>query len=194
MGGSYVRNRGMKELSLQALVTSAIRKNGGFAIKLANRFLVGVPDLMIQIPGYPTTLWEVKRGNELWQGTKVKFGLTPMQYNLLDRFSKAGGICGVMHFMVGKQHMYFGIFDLDQVRMGIFANSSYFTELPRGRREEVINTLVRREHERYHDIIARQGFKSWGLRPDEPDSTELEEANALSAGVGRFEQPAKGNS
>lgn len=158
----------MKELSLQALVVGSVRRNDGFAFKMANRFLVGIPDLLIQVLGCPTSLWEVKQGPELYQGTRVKFNLTPHQYSFLNRFWKAGGVCGVIHFMVGRQHLYMGIFDMEQVHKGVYANSSYFTELPRGKREEVINQLVRTELGRHIEASGVERRLARQLRPDGP--------------------------
>lgn len=146
----------MKETSLQTLVVDAIRANNGFAFKLANRFLIGVPDVLAQPRNMRTSLWEVKKNPEPWAGSRVRLALTPHQYSFLDRFTDAGGICGVISFLVGRNHLFCGVFDMFQVHKGVYSNERYYTELKRGLRGEMVYEMLMKEYEKYdrHDEIA----------------------------------------
>jgi hypothetical protein len=83
----------VNELGYQKLVIDAVKSDGGFAFKLSNRFLSGIPDLLVQLPGLSTHLWEVKlsRPNRPSQ-------VTPLQRQTLLDYYEAGGKGGVLHF------------------------------------------------------------------------------------------------
>ena len=42
------------ELSLQRKLIEAAQGFGGYGLKLSNRFVAGVPDLLLHVPGSPT--------------------------------------------------------------------------------------------------------------------------------------------
>lgn len=132
----------MRELHLQSLVIKAVKDHGGVAFKMANRFLIGVPDLFIQLPGCSSTLWEVKL-------TKTKFGvrnsvlvnLTKAQENFLRDVIRAGGSGGVMSFIQDRHTLYFSAQSGPVRHFG----TNLYTLLEKGKREEIIvDTLLRR--------------------------------------------------
>ena len=88
----------MNELDAQRLICKSAVSGGGFAFKMSNRFLVGVPDLLVKIPQYPTMLIEVKLDK-----SKVKdpidVEVTPTQGGYLRRARAAGMVTGVASFL-----------------------------------------------------------------------------------------------
>lgn len=93
----------LNELHLQSKCVDAVREMGGFAQKCSNRFLIGVPDLLVQLPGYTTSFWEVK-----WTPViALKPDPTVKQKVWLRDFTKAGGFCGVIYFTMGPSDLMF---------------------------------------------------------------------------------------
>lgn len=88
----------MKELDCQGLIKRAVVSRGGFCIKLSHRFIVGVPDLLVKIPGRAAMLIEVK-----WaRAPKRKdymLEITPRQAQVLRQAEAAGMITGVASFL-----------------------------------------------------------------------------------------------
>ena len=82
------------ELYFQKKLIDAAEKLGGYGFKMSNRFLVGVVDLLIQLPNCPTLLLEVKQ-KALTPGTKlVNVGLRPLQSAHLAKHLRSGGYGG----------------------------------------------------------------------------------------------------
>lgn len=125
----------MRELAAQSLITRAVKDHGGVAFKMANRFLVGVPDLFIQLPGCTSSLWEVKMN-------KTKFGmkeffevdLTKPQENFLRDLIRAGGNCGTISFLQDTHVLYMSV-QPGPVRK---FSRNWYTALDKGKREEII--------------------------------------------------------
>lgn len=88
----------MTELEAQRLVVKAAKSVGGTGWKLSNRFLIGVPDLLICVPGQSTGIWEVKM-NDKPKGEEITLKLTPLQEKTLSDLDNAGGYCGVISFL-----------------------------------------------------------------------------------------------
>jgi hypothetical protein len=51
----------MKEVDLQLMICDVVNDRGGYARKLSHRFLNGISDLLVKLPGYPATKIEVKQ-------------------------------------------------------------------------------------------------------------------------------------
>lgn len=88
----------MKELQLQNLIIDVVRDHGGAARKLSHRFSVGVPDLIVKVPGVPAVLFEVKKNKWPVRGSVVKLDVTVPQLRFLKEFSNAGMDAGVISF------------------------------------------------------------------------------------------------
>lgn len=88
----------MRELEWQRETIKVARAHGGFGWKLAAKFLIGVPDLLIKLPNRPAALIEVK-----WQrvikAERVRLAVTVPQRNFLAGFEGAGGASFVMSFL-----------------------------------------------------------------------------------------------
>lgn len=111
----------MDELALQKLLVDVVRKNGGAADKLSHRFLVGVPDLLVKLPGAPAGLLEVKQ--HTWnkiKPAKIKLAVTKLQEVMLKRYDDAGMPTGVVSFLQqrgkGTQELQICVLTLTEVR------------------------------------------------------------------------------
>jgi len=82
----------MIEVAAQTLIVKSVKKHGGYAFKLANRFLIGVPDLLIQLPGLIGALTEVKMNHWPVLAKYVKLGISPQQAVSLRSWEEAGGV------------------------------------------------------------------------------------------------------
>ncbi len=81
-----------KELALQSEICKSVRAQGGYALKLSHRFIVGVPDLLICMPGYPAMLIEVKDLGVVTDKFDLKVPVTPKQREELKKFNEAGDL------------------------------------------------------------------------------------------------------
>lgn len=77
------------------LINDAKKIPNAFAIKLTNRHLAGVPDLMIKIPNIRVAFAETKVANWKDGSKKVKVETTPLQRSTMKKMVKAGFKCGV---------------------------------------------------------------------------------------------------
>lgn len=89
----------MNELAAQRLVIQAVKSVGGTGWKLSNKFLIGVPDLLLCLPGQAVGIWEVKISDRPKTVDQITLKLTPLQDKTLGDLAKAGGYCGVISFM-----------------------------------------------------------------------------------------------
>jgi len=78
----------------RALIEQTIDE-GGHGRKLANRFVVGIPDLLLAHPRYRTSLIEVKLVElPKHMDTKVNIPITPKQRDELRRWQAGGSSAG----------------------------------------------------------------------------------------------------
>lgn len=94
----------MNELAMQALVVKTVNDAGGFAMKLSHRFLVGVPDTLVKLPGFVAAgLLEVKRHDLSPMGVRAnmsfKLDVTIAQRRYLRDAAQADMPSGVMSFI-----------------------------------------------------------------------------------------------
>lgn len=140
----------MKEIDLQSKCIAAIRELGGFSQKMSNRFLIGVPDLLCQLPDFPTSFWEVKRRATVYQNPDP----SPKQKLWLRDFTRAGGFCGVIYFVASTKinEMLFAVrpssvFDLDDLKKPWRVDEDDFRTLPRGSKFAPFKEEIMRVHE-----------------------------------------------
>lgn len=130
----------MIEIDYQKLLVDAVRQDGGFAFKMANRFLGGIPDLLIQLPTYTTWLWEVKfKARRPVKPERVP--LRPLQYKFMTDYVKAGGLCGVVSFFKDDNDLYALAVPYDNLQFK--HESEWYTLLPRGEREQTLVGLIK---------------------------------------------------
>lgn len=82
----------LNELDLQTKIVDAVKDVGGHAFKCSNRFLIGVVDISMKIPGFPHAYNEVKLVKP-WpkKSATVSLDTTPKQIKFLKEYRKAGG-------------------------------------------------------------------------------------------------------
>lgn len=110
----------MREIQYQSLVLDVVRDAGGAGHKLSNRFLVGVADLLIKLPGREPVLVEVKLAKfakSTKDGHEFDVGVTVPQLEFLKKYHNAGMKTGVLSFVehgnARAQNLRVGAFKLD---------------------------------------------------------------------------------
>ncbi len=78
-----------REIQLQTHIVKSVRKDGGYARKLSNRFQVGIPDLIISMPSFAPCFAEVKDFGEVKGEFDRDIGLTEKQAHELTKISKS---------------------------------------------------------------------------------------------------------
>jgi hypothetical protein len=142
----------MNELQAQSLVVNAVRIYDGFGVKLAHKFLVGIPDLLLCLPNQPIGLWEVKIDNVPKRDNYITLKLTQLQEKTLNDLNKAGGYCGVISFLRDGQKLSIAAFRYDILRYEDSWTEKHrvsilgYAELRRGLREETIVSVLERAH------------------------------------------------
>jgi hypothetical protein len=94
----------MIETEAQQLVVDAVKADGGQALKLNNRFLVGVVDLLLKLPGHQPMWLEAKlhkfSAKTIENGYVIKdIGCTRPQKKWLSDWRYAGMLTGVVSFI-----------------------------------------------------------------------------------------------
>ncbi len=84
------------ELKIQKMLVDAVVSAGGFGLKMSHRHLVGVPDLLLKLPGFDAAFVEVKQATEPRQKLSRVLAVTPLQLAYLQKTSAAGMPSGVL--------------------------------------------------------------------------------------------------
>lgn len=95
----------MNELECQQLCIDAVEEIGGRGLKFNNRFIVGVTDLLLQIPGHGAMILEAKlhkfSAKTLAAGHLIEdIGCTAKQKMYLRDWGHAGMLTGVVSFVM----------------------------------------------------------------------------------------------
>lgn len=95
----------MIETEAQALIVDAAKEGGGQALKLNNRFLVGVVDLLVKLPGHEPMWLEAKlhkfSKSTIERGYLIDdVGVTTKQKMYLRDWRYAGMLTGVASFVM----------------------------------------------------------------------------------------------
>ena len=77
------------ELEVQSKIIMSVRKDGGYARKASNRFMIGIPDLVIALPPFAPCMVEVKDFGVVTDDFDRKVGVTPKQSYEMMLISKA---------------------------------------------------------------------------------------------------------
>jgi hypothetical protein len=126
------------EKKFQTDLVDAARGLGGYAIKMSNQFLVGVPDLLIKLPLDPVLLLECKTEPFPKKSRSIPVALTPMQRKHLSGFQKSGGLGAwcVMSVFEDVQLAYVGV-DVQQTALDTEHFKRYAVPRHRGTRWDV---------------------------------------------------------
>ena len=138
----------LKEVDLQAKVKDAIIEMGGFSMKMSNRFLIGVPDLLCKLPNYPTSFWEVKRVPFIRE--KIKADATLNQKKWLRDFERAGGFGGLICFVM-QNDLTVAVrpttsFDYEDLKAPWWFYKEDFVTLPRNCKMQPFKELLEEVH------------------------------------------------
>lgn len=139
----------MNELAAQSLVIKALRQEGGFGIKMSNRFLAGVPDLMLCLRGHPEIgVFEVKIDEVPKRDNYITLKLTDLQEKFLRDLDDLGGWCGVISFLRDGHKLSVAAWSYEVLRYEDHWMAKHrvstlgYTELKRGEREEKIVDIL----------------------------------------------------
>lgn len=91
------------ELELQKKVRDAIQEAGGKCRIISHRFVVGVPDLLLKLPGHETMIVEVKQCKFPVRAPIVSLEATVPQKIDLNGWQVAGARSGILSFLVRKK-------------------------------------------------------------------------------------------
>lgn len=105
-----------KELKLQKDIKDSVITDGGYSVKLSNRFTMGIPDLLIVLNPWAPAICEVKDLGVVTDNFDQKLEVTPLQRNTMKQIEEAYGevplkhstfvLCGMIW---GKQHWLVGL-------------------------------------------------------------------------------------
>lgn len=141
----------MKEVDLQKLAVDAVNEHGGLAFKLSNRFLGGIPDLFVQLPGLPSALVEVKIARISKDRKVAHFDITPLQWKVMDQHVMAGGLACLLSFAKFEKGWAIQTWAMEKEVDGSVHKFSHKLNahvlLQRGKREEQIVADLKRSIE-----------------------------------------------
>lgn len=146
----------MNELAAQSLVINAVRGAGGFGVKLAHKFLAGVPDMLLCLPRQQIGIWECKISDAPKRDNRITLKLTDLQEKFLRDLDVAGGYCGVVSFLRDGNKLLMNAWTYvvlryeDQFIEKHRVSTLGYVELKRGEREETIVGILERV---YHGWI-----------------------------------------
>lgn len=129
----------MRELDLQSLVLDAVKARGGFGFKLAHKFLIGPPDLLVVLPSVGISLWEVKQITYKKPPAQVEVEVSPLQFKYLESVHNAGGRSGVVSFVQVGAELWVAALSTDALRNRVttFYAPTYFKTSSRLRRDRM---------------------------------------------------------
>lgn len=87
------------ELRYQKQIVDGIKADGGFAFKMSNKFLVGVPDLFVKPRNWDAHIFEVKQQVLPKITRKVLVTMTALQAGFLRNLHDAGFPCGCISIL-----------------------------------------------------------------------------------------------
>lgn len=133
------------ENDLSKELCDAVNDYGGFARRIAHRFIVGVPDLMVVMPNRAAILLEAKLDDLPVKLTKVTVALSVQQHRFLKQSYEAGMVGnGVVSFLKRKDR--FGVAFIPIARFDspvLAAPLSWYVEVPiKMRRDAMLEVLV----------------------------------------------------
>jgi hypothetical protein len=80
------------EILYQRYIVTAFNEAGGYALKMSNAFMSGIPDLLLKSPAWPQPqIWEVKKAN-----LTRRVNTTPLQRQTLRSMKDSGIQVGIL--------------------------------------------------------------------------------------------------
>lgn len=75
------------ELKHQTDIVGSVKRDGGNAFKMSNRFLIGVPDLAVALPPFAPCVIEVKDLGKVTDRFDRQLEVTPKQFDHMEKHS-----------------------------------------------------------------------------------------------------------
>ena len=119
-----------REVDIQSQLIRDARTAGAFAYKTSHRFLIGVPDLFIQMPGFPACQIEVKKLDGMPKSGVIRVDLTPHQRRHLLNLHVAGGFGGWL-VVVKEGETWYGFVGTDSKSCAVTVGEWPFTVIKR---------------------------------------------------------------
>lgn len=116
----------MIETDCQKLLVAAAEEVGGRGILFNNRFVIGIPDLLIKLPSYQPMILEAKLHKFSARTLALSYqiadiGATKLQKDQLRDWSYAGMLTGVVSFIMETGA------DVRSLRMALYSHSQMLT-------------------------------------------------------------------
>lgn len=112
----------MIENDLSRELCDAVNEIGGFARRIAHRFLIGFPDMMIVMPGRAAILLEAKLDDLPVKLPKVTVALTVQQHRFLKQSHAAGMVGnGVVSFLKRGDRFAVAFIHIDRFEKPVLA-------------------------------------------------------------------------
>lgn len=138
----------MIETECQQLVIDAVEEIDGCGLKFNNRFIVGVTDLLLQIPGHGAMILEAKlhkfSGKTLAAGHHItNIGCTAKQEMYLRDWNYAGMLTGVVSFVAEQgsdiRSLQMAIYSYEEMLKRHWSAHTYDHELLGDKSERLLN-------------------------------------------------------
>lgn len=97
------------EIIYQRYIVKSVNQNGGYAVKLSNKVMSGIPDLLLKCKVWTQPqIWEVKRVECSWLSVMgeadprpIRIGTTPLQDKTLRDMNSAGVHAAILVILPG---------------------------------------------------------------------------------------------
>ena len=95
------------EIIYQRYIVQSVNQSGGYAVKLSNKMLAGIPDLLIKcLEWTQPQIWEVKKADlpwvvKQWPPRAFLIGVTELQQKTLRDMRKAGVQVAILMILPG---------------------------------------------------------------------------------------------
>lgn len=111
----------MIETEAQQLAIDAVKETGGNGLKFNNRFVIGIPDLLLKMQGHEAMIFEAKlhrfARSTIEAGYHIaNIGCTKLQKDQLRDWQFAGIPTGVMSFVMEQES------DVRSLRMALYSH------------------------------------------------------------------------
>lgn len=141
------------ELKHQTDIVDSVKRDGGNAFKMSNRFLIGVPDLAVALPPFAPCVIEVKDLGKVVDNFNRQLEVTPKQFDHMEKHSEPYEARGLGRVAFVAVH----IFHRGEHRLVVMP---YQADRLTHRYEETPGMWVRRETGLYYNLAHMLDY--WG--------------------------------
>lgn len=128
----------MRELEFQSILVRAANSCNGYGLKLANRHVSGVPDVIIKLPTQPVVFIECKKAN---------LGLSQIQRVTIRKMQRAGMFVGwvvLVDQQPGRYTLHVGAgHDIKKTEPTVNCDAHEFMAQHAWRVDELVQSIIR---------------------------------------------------